>query len=81
MNRGELPVLEEHLVTIQEQMEEEMFLGLRKTEGVSFARFKEFSVEMTEIFTKSLEQQVKKGLLEIEDESCAFDEAREITWQ
>ena len=45
-----------------------MFLGLRKIEGVSFARFKErFSVEMTEIFAKPLEQQVEKGLLIIED--------------
>ena len=34
---GELPVLEEHLVPLNEQMEEEMFLGLRKKEGVSFS--------------------------------------------
>ena len=67
--KGELPVLEEHLVPLNEQMEEEMFLGLRKTEGVSFSRFKErFCVEMTEIFAKSLEQQVNHGLLEIEDD-------------
>ncbi len=46
-----------------------MFLGLRKTEGVSFRRFKErFFVEMTEIFAKPLEQQVNHGLLEIEDD-------------
>lgn len=66
---GELPVLEEHLVLLHEQMEEEMFLGLRKTEGVSFARFKErYRVEMREIFAKSLEQQVERGLLKIEDD-------------
>ena len=44
-----------------------MFLGLRKTEGVSFTRFKErFFVEMTDIFAKPLEQQVEKGLLAVE---------------
>lgn len=64
---GRLPVLEEHLIPLHEQMEEEMFLGLRKTEGVSLIGFKErFHVEMTEIFAKSLEQQMEKGLLEIE---------------
>ena len=68
LKQDDLPVLEEHLVPVHEQMEEEMFLGLRKIEGVSFARFKErFSVEMTEIFAKPLEQQVEKGLLIIED--------------
>lgn len=67
---GNLPVLEEHSVTVMEQMEEEMFLGLRKTEGVSFTRFKErFFVEITAIFGKSLEQQVEKGLLEIKGDS------------
>lgn len=67
LKMGKLPVLEEHLVLLNEQMEEEMFLGLRKTKGVSLSKFKErFHVEMTEIFAKSLEQQIDKGLLEIE---------------
>ena len=35
LNGERAPVLEEHPVPIAEQMEEEMFLGLRKTEGVS----------------------------------------------
>ena len=37
----ELPVLEEHPVPLHEQMEEEMFLGLRKTEGFHWKSFKE----------------------------------------
>ncbi len=66
---GELPVLEDHLVPINEQMEEEMFLGLRKTEGVSLYHFNErFFVEMTTIFSKSIEQQVENGLLVIQDD-------------
>ncbi|MGX2960531.1 radical SAM family heme chaperone HemW [Peribacillus sp. JNUCC 23] len=65
---NELPVLENHLVPIHEQMEEEMFLGLRKTAGVSYAKFADkFRVEMTDVFAKPLEKHVGKGLLEEKD--------------
>ncbi|MFE4141679.1 radical SAM family heme chaperone HemW [Peribacillus sp. YIM B13472] len=65
---NELPVLEEHPVPLHERMEEEMFLGLRKTEGVSLEIFKnKFFVEMTEIFRKPLEEGSVKGLLKVED--------------
>ncbi|MDR4925520.1 radical SAM family heme chaperone HemW [Peribacillus simplex] len=65
---NELPVLEEHPVPLHERLEEEMFLGLRKTEGVSLEIFKnKFFVEMTEIFRKPLEEGSVKGLLKVED--------------
>ena len=32
---GNRPVVHEHQVTLTERKEEQMFLGLRKTEGVS----------------------------------------------
>lgn len=68
LQAGKLPVLEEHLVSLGEQMEEEMFLGLRKTEGVALEPFKEkYFVEMEEVFSQPLKQQVEKGLLTIED--------------
>ncbi|UYY97358.1 radical SAM family heme chaperone HemW [Peribacillus frigoritolerans] len=64
---NELPVLEEHPVPLHERMEEEMFLGLRKTQGVSLEIFKnKFFVEMTEIFRKPLEEGSAKGLLKVE---------------
>lgn len=64
----ELPVLDEHPVPLHEKMEEEMFLGLRKTKGVSLETFKEkFSVEMKDVFGEPLDDQMKKGLLKIED--------------
>ena len=45
-----------------------MFLGLRLTEGVSFARFRErFGQEMKNIYGSQIEELVKDGLLE-EDE-------------
>lgn len=37
--QGELPIMESNQVTLDEQMEEEMFLGLRKTAGVSVRHF------------------------------------------
>lgn len=64
---GQLPVLDEHTVPLYENMEEEMFLGLRKTKGVSLETFKEkFSVEMKEVFGKELEDQIEKGLLKLD---------------
>ncbi|MGE6375430.1 radical SAM family heme chaperone HemW [Peribacillus muralis] len=65
---NQLPVLEEHHVPLHERMEEEMFLGLRKTEGVSMENFLEkFSVDMTEVFQKPLQEEVSKGLLMVKD--------------
>ncbi|MGE8078205.1 radical SAM family heme chaperone HemW [Peribacillus loiseleuriae] len=65
---NELPVLENHLVPLHEQMEEEMFLGLRKAEGVSYTKFfDKFHVEMTDIFAKPLEKHIGNGLLEEKD--------------
>ena len=39
IENGNSTVFEEHEVSKVEQMEEEMFLGLRKTEGVSISTF------------------------------------------
>ncbi|CEG27922.1 oxygen-independent coproporphyrinogen III oxidase [Bacillus sp. B-jedd] len=62
---GEFPILEENRVTKEEAMEEEMFLGLRKTEGVRFGHFEEkFSVPLESIFSEQLEHLSKKGLIE-----------------
>ncbi|MDM5190029.1 radical SAM family heme chaperone HemW [Bacillus sp. DX4.1] len=59
------PYLDIHEVTRKEQMEEELFLGLRKTAGVSKLEFmKKFGVEMNEIFGKQLLDNKKHGLLE-----------------
>ena len=48
------------------QMEEFMFLGLRLTEGVSTARFRElFGKEITEVYGKVIAKYEKLGLLEM----------------
>ncbi|RFU65767.1 radical SAM family heme chaperone HemW [Peribacillus glennii] len=67
LEEGEFPLVEEHHVPVGEQMEEEMFLGLRKTEGVSLDAFQnKFSAEMPQIFGDPLEEQRKLGLIEID---------------
>jgi len=59
------PYLDVHEVTRKERMEEELFLGLRKTKGVSKLTFqKKFGVEMDEIFAKQLLSNKEYGLLQ-----------------
>ena len=49
------------------QMEEFMFLGLRLTEGVSTAKFRElFGKEITEVYGEVIAKYEKMGLLEME---------------
>ncbi|SIS36789.1 radical SAM family heme chaperone HemW [Salimicrobium flavidum] len=59
------PVLHEDPVEKKEMMEEEMFLGLRKMEGVSITRFREkYGENMNEVFDGAVEQLKEKELLE-----------------
>ncbi|MBJ3788615.1 coproporphyrinogen III oxidase, partial [Bacillus sp. OA1] len=62
------PYLDVHKVTEKERMEEELFLGLRKTKGVSKTAFRnKFNVEMDQVFAKQLQSNQEQGLLEEED--------------
>ena len=57
---------EEHL-SLREQMEEEMFLGLRKKTGVSKARFEEkFGTSFENIYGQVVRDLCHQGLLQIE---------------
>jgi len=59
------PYVSAHPVTKQEQMEEELFLGLRKTEGVSKDTFlQKFGLRLDAIFQKQIEKQTRLGLIE-----------------
>ena len=58
----------EHL-SVKEQMEEMLFLGLRMTSGVSYLMFKEyFGVELEHIYRDVINKHVRDGLLEIIEE-------------
>ncbi|HWO97955.1 MAG TPA: radical SAM family heme chaperone HemW [Bacillus sp. (in: firmicutes)] len=64
--------MEEHEVTKTEMMEEEMFLGLRKTAGVSKMTFKQkYGVELNDVFGEQVREQMEKGLL-AENEECLY---------
>ena len=62
---GARPLLHEHTVTPEEKLEEQMFLGLRKTSGVTHAEFEvKFAQPMAVRYKKTIQQLVKDGLLE-----------------
>lgn len=61
-----VPIVHEHTVTKQEKMEEEMFLGLRKMQGVSEKKFQEkFGSNLNEVFPNVIEKLMKDGLVEM----------------
>lgn len=72
LEAGRLPIKQTHTVTRKESMEEEMFLGLRKLEGVSIAQFAEkFSAPIDDIFGPSIERLKQQALLQRrEDRLC-----------
>lgn len=62
---GKLPIMDSHRVTHNEKMEEEMFLGLRKTDGVSVRHFQEkFKENPLLLFSEQIKEWRSKGLLE-----------------
>ena len=68
VHRHELPILQEHKVSHEEKCEEQMFLGLRKNEGVTFAQFEEkLGISMKTLFGQKIQKLVHEGLL-IEDQ-------------
>ncbi|MGV2938163.1 radical SAM family heme chaperone HemW [Mesobacillus sp. LC4] len=73
ISRGELPIMDAHKTTLEEQMEEEMFLGLRKTKGVSVRRFEEkFGRNPIQIFSEQLDDWTKKGLLKTDNDTISL---------
>lgn len=62
--KAELPIMDAHQVTREEKMEEEMFLGLRKTEGISVRHFQEkFNENPIHLFAEQINEWSQKGLL------------------
>lgn len=68
LNNNQLPYLTVHEVTMEEKMEEEMFLGLRTIKGVSLKAFEsKFGKELLDFFNDAIEVSVKRQLLEVVD--------------
>lgn len=65
---GHLPIIHEHEVTPLERLEEQMFLGLRKAEGIEAAIFeKKFNETIWAKYRTVIEELVHNGLLESDD--------------
>ncbi|MCP8967181.1 radical SAM family heme chaperone HemW [Ectobacillus ponti] len=74
-----LPYTNVHEVTEQERMEEEMFLGLRKTAGVGKAAFlQKFGRPMHAVFGEVLEENKRQGLLEETEEAVRLTRAGKL---
>jgi putative oxygen-independent coproporphyrinogen III oxidase len=70
INSGLEPVLENHQVTLAEQMEEEMFLGLRKTAGVSISHFvSKFAYNPLSLFHNEINELIAKQWIEVKDDN------------
>lgn len=68
IENGQLPIMDENLLTNKEMWEEEMFLGLRKTKGVSINHFtQKFSESPLVIFENQIDQLKKKKLIDVND--------------
>ena len=66
VEEGRARINEEHL-SQREQMEEEMFLGLRKKSGVSMARFEEkFERSFQELYGDIVKDLIQQGLMQLD---------------
>lgn len=69
-NENEFPVLHRETIGLKEQIEEEMFLGLRKRSGVSKNSFTEkYNLAITDLYHDELQQlKAKKWIEEVGDQ-------------
>ena len=73
IEHGKLPYVDTHVVSKEEQMEEHMFLGLRKTEGVNKREFlARYGKTVHEVFSEAIARQKRNGLLEETDEAIVL---------
>ncbi len=64
ITEGNLPVIEERKITLQEEMEDTMMLYLRLLSGIPHQYFlKRFQKELTELFGKEIKELIIKGLI------------------
>jgi putative oxygen-independent coproporphyrinogen III oxidase len=67
---GNLPIFQEHRTSKAEQIEEEMFLGLRKIDGVSLSHFiKKFDMDPLQIFENEISDLIAKKWVEVKKDN------------
>lgn len=75
ISEGRRPVFSENTPSIKEKLEEEMFLGLRKTKGVSVSHFqRKFSLDPFQTFRPAIEEMTERDLLEIHNDHIRLTE-------
>lgn len=73
--RGQLPIAEQYAVSLQEQMEDFMILGLRLMRGVSREVFyQRYQQSLDQVFGKVIAQLQEKGLLATEEQRLYLTE-------
>lgn len=76
LKEDQLPIIEEEFLTVKSQIEEELFLGLRKKEGVSKEKFKErFGRRIEDIYSLVIEELVNEKLLQTSDQRIFLTQA------
>ena len=79
IENNERPVLHATKPTRTEQMEEEMFLGLRMNQGVSISRFhKKFDISINEIFGQTLSDLLNRGLIKKNNDYFSLTERGKV---
>jgi oxygen-independent coproporphyrinogen-3 oxidase len=69
LHDNQLPIVETELLTKENQIEEEMFLGLRKLEGISQKHFAEkFEVSFMDVYGKILPELIEKNWLMVNND-------------
>lgn len=75
LKEGKLPTIEKESLTKENQMEEEMFLGLRKKQGVSKTHFEEkFSVSMEQVYGQVIKDCLAQDLLKESNDYLSLTE-------
>ncbi|WP_193330549.1 radical SAM family heme chaperone HemW [Anoxybacillus flavithermus] len=73
IERGQFPYINTHVVSKEEQMEEHMFLGLRKSEGVNKDEFfRRYGKTVHDVFDEAIALQKRNGLLEETEEAIVL---------
>ncbi|WP_445490318.1 radical SAM family heme chaperone HemW [Niallia sp. 03133] len=75
LTQNELPLFENHQVTKIEKMEEEMFLGLRKNDGVNIKLFeKKYQENPLFLFQKEVDELLNRELIVLKNNSLQLTE-------
>ncbi|MGL4338511.1 MAG: radical SAM family heme chaperone HemW [Turicibacter sp.] len=65
LTQGELPTTQSHVLSLNEKIEEEMFLGLRLMKGINLAEINEkYQVDLESIYGEVFRSLITKGYLE-----------------